>query len=216
MNKNIIILLGPPGSGKGTQAALLKTELKIPHISTGDLLRNHIKEKTPLGIVAKEVVEKGELVPDHIIIDMLLKRISEKDCENGYILDGFPRTLAQAKVLMVSLRNSLERLLVINFELADSVIIERMSNRLICSKCSHPYHLLSAPPKQSGICDVCHSPLLQRPDDEKGVVVKRLEIYHKQTSPLIAYYRELGLLRSIPCDQSKEEIFEKTCNLLKM
>ena len=213
MKKNIIIILGPPGSGKGTQAALLKEKLNLPHISTGDLLRGHMKEKTPLGEEAKGYIEAGQLVPDHLIIDMLLKRIAEADCQNGYILDGFPRTLSQAKVLMIALRNALERIVVINFELSDAVIVKRMSGRLICSNCGQPYHIEFSPPKEAGACDLCNHALIQRKDDQKEVVEKRLQVYHKETSPLIAYYKDNRLLVSVNCDQSKEKIFESVVNL---
>jgi adenylate kinase len=215
MKKNIIILLGPPGSGKGTQAALLKEKLQLPHISTGDLLRTHIKDKTTLGEAAKHYIEAGQLVPDHLIIDMLIKRIQLTDCQNGYILDGFPRTLDQAKVLMIALKNALDRLVVINFELSDSIIIERMSGRQICSNCSQPYHIQLSPPKEAGICDLCHSPLIQRKDDHKEVVEKRLQVYHKETAPLINYYKTAKILYSVNCNEPKEAVFEATLRLIK-
>ena len=203
----IVIMLGPPGAGKGTQAVLLKDTLQIPHISTGDLLRENIKQGTTLGKQAKTFMNKGELVPDALILDMLFARVSQEDCAHGYILDGFPRTLPQAKDYHKRL-SSESKVVALNLELSDDTIVERLSNRLICKSCSAPYHLLYCAPKKEKTCDKCQGELIQRSDDTEAVVRKRLDVYHKQTSPLIAFYEKKETLKSIDCDQSKEKIFQ--------
>jgi len=205
MEKHIIILLGPPGSGKGSQALLLKNHLNIPHISTGDLLREHISKGTELGRIFSSYVNAGKLGPDNLIIEMLLERIAKPDCKNGYILDGFPRTLEQAKQLDKHISN--QNVLTLNLEISDKIIVERLSQRLICKNCGAPYHKKYAPPKISGKCDICSGELYQRKDDDAAIVKDRLIVYHSQTSPLIDFYREKNNLVDIACDQSKEEVF---------
>lgn len=208
----VFIMLGPPGAGKGTQAALLHDQLKIPHISTGDLLREHIRKDTDLGKEAKTFMDKGHLVPDQLILDMLFERVAQTDCARGYILDGFPRTLPQAESLQARLKGLVEPI-VINLELSDATIIERLTKRVICEKCGTPYHLLYSPPKKDGVCDKCSGNLIQRSDDTEAVITKRLKVYHEQTSPLVAYYQKLKLLHSINCNQSKEKIFSEVLSL---
>lgn len=201
----ILILLGPPGSGKGTQAALLHEKLRLPHISTGDILRDHIRRTTELGNQAKEYINKGQLVPDPLIMDLLFNRIAERDCAKGYILDGFPRTLAQAKALQRHFKD--ERVFIINLDIKDEEVIERLTKRLTCQQCGTPYHQIYTPPRTEGTCDKCGGILVQRTDDTKEVIAKRLKVYHTQTSPLIHYYASLKLLHTINCVQPREKIF---------
>lgn len=209
---NVVILLGPPGSGKGSQAILLKENLKLPHISTGDLLRQNIADGTQLGSEAKSFMEKGDLVPDELIIDMLLARVSEADCEKGYILDGFPRTLKQAEAFGVRLGKDIS-VKAINFELDDATILERISGRVICRLCQAPYNP-TYPPKVEGKCDVCSGELIQRKDDTVQVIKSRLQVYHTQTAPLIAYYQEKSHLHTIDCRKNKEEIYKQILSIL--
>lgn len=202
----ILILLGPPGAGKGTQAALLKEKLHLPHLSTGELLRAHTKQQTSLGIQAKFFMDKGQLVPDPLILDMLFERVLQNDCKNGYILDGFPRTLPQAEALQERLGGQLAPV-VINLSLSDELIIERLTKRVVCETCGTSFHLLYSPPRTPGICDQCQGKLIQRNDDSVEVISKRLLVYKEQTAPLIAFYSAQGLLHTIECAQSKDNIF---------
>ncbi len=201
-------MLGPPGAGKGTQAAMLHEKLEIPHISTGDLLREHVRRETPLGKQAKFFMDKGNLIPDQLILDMLFERISQTDCVKGYILDGFPRTLPQAESLQNRLKGQ-SRPIVLNLDLADATIIERLTKRVVCESCGTPYHLIYSPPKNGGVCDKCSAKLIQRSDDTETVILKRLKVYHDQTAPLIAYYTQLKILHTIDCKNSKETIFSE-------
>lgn len=210
----VVIMLGPPGAGKGTQAFLLKETLQVPHISTGDLLRENIKNATPLGTQAKVYMDKGELVPDALILDMLFDRVSQEDCAKGYILDGFPRTLPQAHDYHKRLSSD-SKVIAINLSLTDDTIVERLSHRLICKECSAPYHSLYAPPKKTETCDKCQGLLIQRQDDTEAVVRKRLTVYHKQTAPLISFYEEQQTLKSVDCNQSKEAIFQEIVKHLR-
>ena len=189
-----LILLGAPGAGKGTQADILCKELDIPTISTGNILRAAIKNGTPTGMKAKAYMDEGKLVPDEVIIGIITERVAEEDCKNGYILDGVPRTIAQAE--------SLEKAGivfddVISIEISDEVIMERMSGRRVCEHCGASYHLVAVPPKQEGICDKCGGKLVQRKDDAPETVKARLEVYHKETEPLKAFYAQRGLLKSV-------------------
>ncbi len=203
----VVILMGPPGAGKGTHAGPLSETLSLPHISTGDLFRENIRAQTELGKKAKSYMDKGQLVPDELVIDMLFERVSKEDCKNGYILDGFPRTLAQAKSLDQRL-NSHVRTLALNFNVADGKIIERVAGRIACKQCGRPYHLKFDPPKQAAVCDVCSGPLFQRDDDKEEIIRKRLEVYRAQTQPLIDYYaKQKGVLKEIDSDQRKEQVF---------
>lgn len=209
MNIQVFILLGPPGSGKGTQARNLYQYFNLPHVSTGDLLREQVYKKTEVGKTVETYIKNGQLVPDEIILSMLFERISNTDCKKGYILDGFPRTLAQAKELQIYFKQHKIEPFIFNFNLSDQEIIKRLSNRLICAQCHTPYHLSNFPPKEAGICNICHSPLTPRSDDKPKIVINRLKAYHKQTAPLIMYYKELKLLHTIDCRQTEKEIFNQ-------
>jgi adenylate kinase len=209
----VIILLGPPGAGKGSQATLiqqhmLKQGISLGFISTGNLLRENIQKQTPLGLQMKRFIDAGELGPDALIIEMLLQRIQESDCSRGYILDGFPRTLAQGEFFQKRFSPTSD-ILVLNLQISDREILERLTKRLICQNCQRPYHLTFSPPKQSGICDACGGTLYQRTDDTEAVVKKRLSVYHEQTKPLIAYFQNLGLLHNINGALAKEKVFEQ-------
>jgi len=189
-------MLGPPGAGKGTYASRLTKILGIPHISTGDMVREEIKKQTDLGKRIKEYSDRGILVPDEIIIKLLAERLKKQDCKDGFILDGFPRTINQAEALEKIAKIDL----VINLEVPDEIIITRLSNRLICNKCGAIYNLLTLKPKKEGICDKCGGKLYQRKDDRPEVIRERLKVYRKQTEPLIEYYTKRGLLRNVRCD----------------
>ncbi|MEM1514579.1 MAG: adenylate kinase [Candidatus Bathyarchaeia archaeon] len=190
-----IIIFGPPGSGKGTYASRLMSALGVPHISTGDLVREEIRERTEIGLIIKQYVERGELVPDETIIDLLLKRLQKTDAKRGFILDGFPRTISQAKFLEENFKVDL----VINLVVPDEIIVQRLSNRLICKQCGAIYNRLTLKPKIDEICDVCGGELYQRDDDKPEVIRERLKVYRTNTEPLIKYYRERGILRDIYC-----------------
>ena len=209
----VVILLGPPGAGKGTQAKLLSHALKIPHLSTGDLLRRHIQSHSPLGKKAQSYMDDGELVPDDLILEMVFQKVSEEECARGYILDGFPRTVEQAKAYHHQLSSSS----IISFclEAPDEAITERLSKRIVCLNCSAPYHLIHSPPKEEGRCDHCQGALIQRKDDHEDVIRNRLSIYHRQTSPLIRYYKEHHRIEKISCLQSIDEILRVIISTLK-
>ena len=189
-----LILLGAPGAGKGTQADILCKELDIPTISTGNILRAAIKNGTPTGMKAKAYMDEGKLVPDDVIIGIITERVAEEDCTNGYILDGVPRTIAQAEALE---KAGIVFDDVVSIEISDEVIMERMSGRRVCESCGASYHLVAVPPKQEGICDKCGGKLIQRKDDAPETVKARLEVYHKETEPLKAFYAQRGLLKSV-------------------
>ena len=210
----VVILLGPPGAGKGTQATMLCDTLQVPHISTGNILRANVKEETPLGKQAKSFMEQGKLVPDDLILDMLFERVSQKDCQKGYILDGFPRTLAQAKAYHQRLSASTKSV-ALNLDLADGIIIERLSKRLVCTKCSAPFHLKYSPPTVEGICDHCKGELVHRSDDKEEVIQNRLHVYHDQTAPLISYYSKEQGLYNVSCTQPIENVLQEILNYLK-
>lgn len=189
-----LILLGAPGAGKGTQAEILSKKLNIPTISTGNILRAAMKNGTPVGLKAKEYVESGKLVPDEVIIGIISERLAEPDCRNGYILDGVPRTIPQAEALE---KAGIEIDAALSIEIADEVIIERMSGRRTCSECSATFHVVANPPKVEGICDHCGGKLTIRKDDAPETVKARLDVYHAETEPLLAFYAERGKLRSV-------------------
>ncbi|GAB4193321.1 MAG: hypothetical protein Tsb0015_16040 [Simkaniaceae bacterium] len=210
----IIILLGPPGVGKGTQAKMLSDAYHIPHISTGDLLRDHVRIGSALGKEAQKYMNQGQLVPDDLILNMLFERVKEPDCKNGYILDGFPRTLEQAKAYHQRLDPAL-KVMALNLQVDDQTLIERITGRVICKNCGTPYHIQFSPPKKQGICDACGGELYQRQDDTKEVVVNRLKVYRQQTEPLIQFYQKHDDLKHVPSDLSKEEIFSKIIHIIK-
>ena len=197
-----LILLGAPGAGKGTQADILCKELDIPTISTGNILRAAIKNGTPTGMKAKAYMDEGKLVPDDVIIGIITERVAEEDCKNGYILDGVPRTIAQAEALE---KAGIVFDDVVSIEISDEVIMERMSGRRVCESCGASYHLVAVPPKQEGICDKCGGKLVQRKDDAPETVKARLEVYHKETEPLKAFYAQRGLLKSVENQPSVAE-----------
>lgn len=210
-----VVLLGPPGSGKGTQAAFIKKEYGIPHISTGDIFRKEISEKTPLGIEANKYIENGQLVPDDITIGIVKDRIMEDDCKRGFLLDGFPRTVCQAEALSKLLDEENMALNgVVNIKVPDESLINRLSSRRVCNSCGASYNLVFNPPKREGICDHCSSKLIHRDDDTVETVKKRLVVYEKSTKPLIEYYEKKGLLADINGDQDIAKVFQDICNAL--
>ena len=192
-----LIFLGPPGAGKGTQAAVISKTLGIPAISTGDMLRAAIQEGTEIGLLAKSFMDGGNLVPDDVVIGIVRDRLRKPDCAGGYILDGVPRTLAQAKALEEQ-GISIDK--VISLEVDDDAIVNRMSGRRVCAKCGQPYHTVNKPPRQEGLCDSCGGELVQRADDKAETVRFRLGVYHTETEPLKAFYRERGVLEPVPGD----------------
>ena len=189
-----LILLGAPGAGKGTQAEILCKEMKIPTISTGNILRTAIKDGTPTGLKAKAFMDGGKLVPDELIIDIITERLAEEDCRNGFILDGVPRTIAQAEAMEAA---GIHIDAVISLEISDETIMERMSGRRVCENCGASYHTVAVPPKTPGVCDNCGGKLVQRKDDVPETVKARLEVYHKETEPLKDFYDKRGLLKPV-------------------
>ena len=204
-----IIMLGAPGAGKGTQAFRIAARYHIPHISTGDIFRSNIKNGTELGRAAKEYMDQGLLVPDSLTCDLVVDRISRDDCKDGYILDGFPRTIPQAKALSEALEKmNTEIDFAIDVEVPDETIVERMSGRRACTGCGETYHIIYRKPKKEGICDECGAPLEMRADDAPATVLKRLEVYHASTQPLIDYYREKGVLRKVDGTRNMDVVFD--------
>ena len=204
-----LILLGAPGAGKGTQAEVICDHLGIPAISTGNIIRAALKAQTEMGLKAKDYIEKGLLVPDDVVIGIIQDRLREDDCKNGFILDGFPRTVPQAEALD---RMGVKIDLVIDIEVPDEKIVTRMSGRRVCATCGASYHTLYKQPKTEGVCDNCGGALSQRKDDEAQTVLERLRVYHEQTEPLIAYYRAKGNLRVV---EGQEEVADTTALTLK-
>lgn len=210
-----IIMLGAPGAGKGSQASRIAKEYQLPHISTGDIFRANLKEETELGKRAKSFMDKGELVPDDITIAMLLDRIHKEDCKNGYILDGFPRTIPQAEALKEALAKKDEKIdLALDVEASDELIIKRMAGRRTCPVCGAIYHIVTLPPKNEGICDRCGADLIQRKDDNEETVKNRLKIYHEVTEPLISYYKKEGILEEIDGAEELDKVFEKVKRII--
>lgn len=210
----VVILLGPPGSGKGTQAVRLTKELGIPHISTGDLFRENISKDTELGKRAKTFMNAGKLVPDEVVLDMLFDRVSRPDCAKGYLLDGFPRTLPQAEALDKHLAANTD-LIVLDLEVPDEMIVKRAEGRLTCKSCGSVYNKYFSSPAKEGVCDKCGGELVQRPDDKAEVVQERLRVYHDQTQPLVAYYDKKGVLTRVDGTKSPDEVFEALKAALK-
>lgn len=210
-----IIMLGAPGAGKGTQAKMIAEKYGLPHISTGDIFRANIKNGTELGKEAKEYMDKGLLVPDELTVRLLLDRVAQDDCKNGYVLDGFPRTIPQAEVLDEKLSELGEKVdYAINVDVPDENIVNRMSGRRACLNCGATYHIVSIPPKKEGICDVCGSELVLRDDDKPETVQNRLKVYHDQTQPLIDFYEKKGVLRSVDGTLPMEEVFTAITKIL--
>ena len=210
-----IIMLGAPGAGKGTQAKKIAEKYSIPHISTGDIFRANIKNNTELGKKAKTYMDKGELVPDELVVDLIMDRFKEADCANGYVLDGFPRTVAQAEALqefLVSRNENLDTALCI--EVPSSFILERMTGRRVCLSCGASYHVKFNPPSVEGVCDVCGDNVIQRKDDVEETVKERLDVYERQTQPLIDFYKEKNLLSTVDGTKAINEVFESICNIL--
>lgn len=202
-----IILLGPPGAGKGTQAETLVKKLSIPHISTGDMFRKAIKEGTALGIKAKEYMDQGKLVPDEVTVGIVKERIEQEDCKEGFLLDGFPRTVFQAEALDAILKDMKIGLdAVINIEVPKENLIGRLTGRRVCKSCGATFHLIFNPPREEGKCDKCGEKLYQRADDSEETVVNRLDVYEKQTAPLIEYYQNQGVLKTIDGDQPIDQV----------
>lgn len=206
-----LILLGAPGAGKGTQAEIISQKLGIPTISTGNILRAAVKNGTPVGLQAKAYMETGKLVPDEVIIGIIQERLAEADCAKGYILDGVPRTIAQAEALE---KAGITFDAVLSLEIADSVIEARMTGRRTCPSCGATYHIVAAPPKQEGVCDKCGGALEQRKDDQPETVQHRLEVYHQETEPLKDFYQSRGVLKLVPDAGGIEATNEAIMNLL--
>lgn len=212
-----VILLGPPGAGKGTQGELLIEKYDIPHISTGDIFRAAVKEGTQLGVKAKEFLESGQLVPDEIVVGIVAERLGEEDCRNGFLLDGFPRTVPQADALEEFL-NGLDKKVtaVINIEVDFRILLARLTGRRVCRNCGAIYHIQNKREKSPGICDQCGGAIYQRDDDLPETVQKRLQVYQRQTEPLIEYYRDKGLLVSFDGQEPVKVLFEKICDALEV
>ena len=210
-----IIMLGAPGAGKGTQAKMIADKYSVPHISTGDIFRANIKNGTELGMEAKKYMDQGLLVPDELTVKILLDRVAQDDCKDGYVLDGFPRTIPQAKVLDDELTKLGETIdFAIDVNVPDENIINRMSGRRACLACGATYHIAHVPPKQEGICDRCGKELVLRDDDKPETVKNRLEIYHEQTQPLIDFYTEKGVLKTVDGTVPMNELFDAIVAIL--
>lgn len=211
-----IVMLGAPGAGKGTQAKRIAEEYGVPHISTGDIFRANIKNNTPLGQQAKIYMDKGELVPDELVVSLIMDRFDEPDCEKGYILDGYPRTIPQAEALDKALKENGEKLdFAIDVDVPDEVIINRMSGRRACLNCGATYHVVNNPPKAEDVCDSCGNVLVQREDDKEETVRNRLDVYHDQTEPLKQYYAGSGVLYTVDGTKDMEEVFKSICSIVE-
>lgn len=210
-----IIMLGAPGAGKGTQAKKIASKYSIPHISTGDIFRANIKNGTELGKKAKTYMDQGLLVPDELVVDLVVDRVAADDCANGYVLDGFPRTIPQAEALDAALEKMGEAMdYAINVEVPDENIVKRMSGRRACVACGATYHIEHIPPKTEGICDTCGKELVLRDDDKPETVLKRLNVYHEQTQPLIDYYTGKGTLKEVDGTKDMSEVFDEIVAIL--
>ena len=202
------VLLGPPGAGKGTQAAKVIEKYNVPHISTGDIFRANIKEGTELGKKAKGYMDEGKLVPDELVVNLVTDRLQKDDCKEGFLLDGFPRTIFQAEQLDKFLSENGQKLdIVLNFKVRKDVLIERIAGRRVCKSCGASFHVVNVPPKKEGICDVCGGELFQRKDDNRETVENRINVYESETAPLIGYYEKQGVLVDFDGEKSHEEVF---------
>ena len=211
-----IVMLGAPGAGKGTQARMISEKYDIPQISTGDIFRANIRNQTELGQKAKSYMDQGLLVPDELTLDLVVDRLAQDDCSNGYILDGFPRTIPQAEALTFALKSQKTKIdYAIDVEVPDDNIVQRMSGRRACPGCGATYHIRYNPPVSDNICDECGTELIQREDDKAETVQKRLDVYHNKTQPLIEYYREQGCMYSVDGTRPMEDVFEDICKILK-
>lgn len=210
-----IIMLGAPGAGKGTQAKQIADKYSIPHISTGDIFRANLKAGTELGKKAKEYMDQGLLVPDELTCDLVMDRIAQDDCQNGFVLDGFPRTIPQAEALAAALTKINQKMdYAIDVDVPDDNIINRMSGRRACLNCGATYHIVSIPTKVEGVCDRCGNSVVLRDDDQPETVKKRLNVYHEQTQPLIDYYQKQGILKSVDGTQPMEKVFDAIVEIL--
>ena len=210
-----LVLLGPPGAGKGTHAKRLVDKYQLPHISTGDIFRANISQGTELGNKAKAYMDAGGLVPDELTVDLVMDRLSQADCEKGYILDGFPRTTNQAECLTRALAARGEEIdYAINLIVEDGLILDRMSGRRVCKQCGASYHIVNIPTKKEGVCDRCGGEVVQRADDKPETVAKRLAVYHEQTEPIVAYYRSLGKEAPIDGARKPDDVFDALVKLL--
>ncbi|MDA2916185.1 adenylate kinase [Nitrospinae bacterium AH_259_B05_G02_I21] len=211
-----LILLGPPGAGKGTQAKLVAEQFGIPQISTGDILRQAVKDGTSLGQEAQAYMERGDLVPDAVVIGIIEERLTQPDCQAGYILDGFPRTEVQANALAETLGKrggTIDH--VVNIEVSDEELIHRLTGRRTCKECQEPYNVTFNPPQREGVCDKCGGELIQRKDDDEETIRARLGVYREQTAPLVAYYEKQGLLRTVTGAGAIREIFDAVCGVVE-
>jgi len=211
-----IVLMGLPGAGKGTQAEKIIEEFGIPHISTGDMFRSAIVEGTKMGLEAKSFMDKGLLVPDEVVIGIVEERLSKEDCQVGFLLDGFPRTVAQAEALDLIMKQWAKKIdPVINIEVENSLLLKRLTGRRICKKCGATYHMVFNPPTKEGICDKCGGELYQRADDSEETVATRLEVNIEQTEPLINYYRNQNVLKTVDGNQDIDEVFNSITKILR-
>jgi adenylate kinase len=211
-----VIFLGPPGAGKGTQAKELAKLYRVPHLSTGDMFREHVSLGTPLGMQVRPIMERGDLVPDSLVLKMVRERIERPDCSHGFVFDGFPRTVAQAQYLSVLLRqNGYRPALVIHFALDPALVLRRITGRRMCKVGGEIYNIYERPPKVEGLCDNDGGELMQRPDDREEIVAPRLQAYEKQTEPLVSYYRRLGRLRDVDASKSVEEVKQRVLEIVR-
>ena len=210
-----LILLGGPGAGKGTQAQRLSEKYKVPHIATGDILRQAVKDETDMGLMAKSYMDKGQLVPDEVVIGIIEDRLGESDVEAGFVFDGFPRTVPQAQALselMSKLDISLDAL--VNIDTSPDIVVERLSGRRTCKDCQTVYHVIYSAPKKAGVCDKCGGDLYQRDDDKEATIRERLQVYEKQTAPLLDFYQDSGKLVSVSGDSTIDEVYAAICDSL--
>ena len=208
-------MLGAPGAGKGTQAKMIAEKYSIPHISTGDIFRANIKNGTELGKKAKSYMDKGQLIPDELTLDLIMDRFKQDDCKNGYVLDGFPRTIPQAEALDTALKAKGEKVdFAIDVDVPDENIVKRMGGRRACVGCGATYHVVYSPTKVEGVCDKCGEELIVRDDDKPETVLNRLEVYHNQTQPLIDYYNEQGILKSVDGTVDMKDVFNAIVDIL--